>query len=109
MSAIEVILGGTILGGLYALVAIGLTLIYGVMRVVNIGHGDIVTLGAYLLVVLAGVVLGALWDPLHRPRAGSADPAASLAPAPAALAAAPPAPYLPYLPVVVAIFDLAVQ
>jgi len=36
------------LGGLYALFATGLTLIFGVMRLVNIGHGDLIVLAAFL-------------------------------------------------------------
>lgn len=39
---------GTLLGGLYALFAAGLSLIFGVMRLVNIAHGDFIVLGAYL-------------------------------------------------------------
>ena len=39
---------GTLLGGLYALFAAGLSLIFGVMRLVNIAHGDLIVLGAYL-------------------------------------------------------------
>jgi branched-chain amino acid transport system permease protein len=37
-----------LLGGIYALIAIGLTLIFGVMRVVNFAHGEFVMLGMYL-------------------------------------------------------------
>lgn len=39
---------GLVQGGVYALVACGLTLIYGVMRVVNFAHAEFVTLGMYL-------------------------------------------------------------
>ena len=39
---------GTLLGGLYALFAAGLSLIFGVMRLVNIAHGDLIVLSAYL-------------------------------------------------------------
>lgn len=39
---------GTLLGGLYALFAAGLSLIFGVMRLVNIAHGDLIVLAAYL-------------------------------------------------------------
>lgn len=42
------ILQGTLLGGLYALFAAGLSLIFGVMRLVNIAHGDLIVLAAYL-------------------------------------------------------------
>lgn len=39
---------GMLLGGLYALFAAGLSLIFGVMRLVNIAHGDLIVLSAYL-------------------------------------------------------------
>ena len=42
------IIQGTLLGGLYALFAAGLSLIFGVMRLVNIAHGDFIVLAAYL-------------------------------------------------------------
>lgn len=41
------ILNGLILGGTYALLGIGLTLIFGIMNVVNFAHGEFYTLGAY--------------------------------------------------------------
>ncbi|WP_413718669.1 branched-chain amino acid ABC transporter permease [Silicimonas sp. MF1-12-2] len=43
-----VIVQGVLLGGLYALFAAGLSLIFGVMRLVNIAHGDLIVLAAYL-------------------------------------------------------------
>jgi branched-chain amino acid transport system permease protein len=42
-----VIVSGVLLGGLYGLMSYGLGLIYGVMRVVNLAHGAMLTLGAY--------------------------------------------------------------
>lgn len=48
MDWINAIVQGTLLGGLYALFAAGLSLIFGVMRLVNIAHGDLIVLGAYL-------------------------------------------------------------
>jgi branched-chain amino acid transport system permease protein len=43
---------GVLTGGVYALMASGLTLIFGVMRIVNVGQGALVVLGAYLSLVL---------------------------------------------------------
>lgn len=48
MEWVNAILQGTLLGGLYALFAAGLSLIFGVMRLVNIAHGDLIVLSAYL-------------------------------------------------------------
>ncbi|MEP2945682.1 MAG: branched-chain amino acid ABC transporter permease [Lentilitoribacter sp.] len=48
MDWVNAIIQGTLLGGLYALFAAGLSLIFGVMRLVNIAHGDLIVLGAYL-------------------------------------------------------------
>ena len=44
----QLFLAALILGALYALVALGLNLIYGTMRLLNVGHGEIVMLGAYV-------------------------------------------------------------
>ena len=58
MDWINAIIQGILLGGLYALFAAGLSLIFGVMRLVNIAHGDLIVLAAYLglsTVTLLGV------------------------------------------------------
>ena len=47
MDWINVIVQGVLVGGLYALFAAGLSLIFGVMRLVNIAHGDLIVLAAY--------------------------------------------------------------
>jgi branched-chain amino acid transport system permease protein len=54
----EAILRGIVIGALYGLVAMGLTVIFGVMRVINVAHGEFVMLGGYagyFLWKLAGV------------------------------------------------------
>ncbi len=48
---LDAIVQGVLLGGLYALFAIGLSITYGVMRLVNIAHGDFLVLAAYLALV----------------------------------------------------------
>lgn len=48
MDWINAIVQGVLLGGLYALFAAGLSLIFGVMRLVNIAHGDFIVLAAFL-------------------------------------------------------------
>jgi len=42
------LLNGLILGSMYALVAIGFTMIYGIIRLINFAHGDIVMIGAFM-------------------------------------------------------------
>jgi branched-chain amino acid transport system permease protein len=59
--AVDTVLQGVLLGGLYALFAAGLSLIFGVMRVVNLAHGDMIVLAAFLIFAIAqtlGVGLG---------------------------------------------------
>lgn len=55
MEWVNTILQGVLVGGLYAIFAAGLALIFGVMRLVNIAHGDLIVLAAYvaLLVTMA--------------------------------------------------------
>jgi branched-chain amino acid transport system permease protein len=48
MQWVNVIVQGVLIGGLYAMFAAGLALIFGVMRLVNIAHGDLIVLAAYL-------------------------------------------------------------
>jgi branched-chain amino acid transport system permease protein len=73
------LVNAVILGGTYALLGIGLTLIFGIMRVVNFTHGELYAFGAYIVyfvaaalglgfflglavAVMAGVLLGALME-----------------------------------------------
>jgi branched-chain amino acid transport system permease protein len=46
------VLMGIMLGGLYALIALGLSLIFGVMRLINLAHGDLVILSSYIAYAL---------------------------------------------------------
>jgi branched-chain amino acid transport system permease protein len=52
MTHINAVVQGILLGGLYALFATGLSLIFGVMRVVNLAHGALTVLGGYAALVL---------------------------------------------------------
>jgi branched-chain amino acid transport system permease protein len=51
-SLIDTVIQGVLLGGLYALFATGLSLIFGVMRLVNLAHGDLIVLAAFLILTL---------------------------------------------------------
>src|SRR5918994_1478815 len=44
----SVVLAGFMQGGVYAMFAVGLTMIFGVMRIINAAHGEMVMMGAYL-------------------------------------------------------------
>jgi len=54
------IANGLLIGGVYALIGVGLTLIFGVMRTINFAHGEFVVLGMYAAIVF-NQALG--WDP----------------------------------------------
>lgn len=54
MDWINAIVQGILVGGLYALFAAGLSLIFGVMRLVNIAHGDLIVLASYVALVVVG-------------------------------------------------------
>ncbi len=80
MNWLDTVIQGTLLGGLYALFAMGLAVIYGVMKQINIAHGDFIVLAAYvalgivaatglhpfLVIPLAIVVFGAFGYFLQR-------------------------------------------
>ena len=61
MSFLNTLIQGALLGGLYALYATGLALIFGVMRLVNLAHGDIIVLGAYLVLGIASSLALPAW------------------------------------------------
>ena len=49
---LNILLQGVLIGGLYAMFAAGLSLIFGVMRLVNIAHGDLIVLAAYVALMV---------------------------------------------------------
>jgi branched-chain amino acid transport system permease protein len=55
MTWVNIIVQGILVGGLYALFAAGLSLIFGVMRLVNVAHGDLIVAMAYLAWVIIQV------------------------------------------------------
>jgi branched-chain amino acid transport system permease protein len=55
---LETIVNGTLVGGLYGLFGVGLALVFGVMRIVNISHGEFIALSAFLGLALATIMPG---------------------------------------------------
>jgi branched-chain amino acid transport system permease protein len=49
MNWLDVAIQGVLLGGVYALFALGLSLVFGIMRLVNLAHGDLIVLAAYVV------------------------------------------------------------
>src|SRR5260370_16219671 len=56
MNGFDTIIEGVLLGGVYALFALGLSLIFGIMRLVNLAHGDLILLAAYLVLSVTTVL-----------------------------------------------------
>jgi branched-chain amino acid transport system permease protein len=52
----RVLISGTVLGSIYALGAIGVTLIFGILRFAHFAHGDMMTMGAFIAFVLAAAL-----------------------------------------------------
>jgi branched-chain amino acid transport system permease protein len=56
VTILDIAIGGLLLGGIYALIAMGLSLQYGVARVLNIAHGEFIMIGAFSTLTLYTVV-----------------------------------------------------
>ncbi|MGN1182876.1 MAG: branched-chain amino acid ABC transporter permease, partial [Faecalibacillus sp.] len=52
MSFLSTIINGLSVGGMYALVAIGYTMVYGIAKMINFAHGEIIMVGAYITYVV---------------------------------------------------------
>jgi branched-chain amino acid transport system permease protein len=59
MQTLQAIIDAIAVGALYALVAVGLALVFGVMRLINFAHGELITAGAYSLYVTRNLPLAA--------------------------------------------------
>ena len=55
LNLLDAVVQGILLGGLYTLFAAGLSLVFGVMRLVNIAHGDFIVLGAYIALAVVSL------------------------------------------------------
>ena len=52
---LQAVINGLLIGGVYALAAMGVNLMFGVMKLVNFAHGEFIMLGMYIAVVFTGV------------------------------------------------------
>src|SRR5205085_342500 len=60
MNFLQQLLNGIILGSVYALIALGYTMVYGVLRLINFAHGDVYMFGAFMGYYLARMLGGRL-------------------------------------------------
>jgi len=52
---LELLCGGTVKGSIYALIALGYTMVYGIIQLINFAHGEIYMIGAFVALIVAGV------------------------------------------------------
>ena len=55
-SILEQLINGLRSGSIYALIALGYTMVYGIAKMINFAHGDIIMVGAYALYVLIALL-----------------------------------------------------
>ena len=53
---LEQLINGLRTGSIYALIALGYTMVYGIAKMINFAHGDIIMVGAYALYVFSSVL-----------------------------------------------------
>lgn len=54
-------INGVVVGGVYALIAVGLTMVFGILNLVNFAHGDLYMVGAYIAMLLAAILKLPIW------------------------------------------------
>jgi len=59
---IELFLGGLTRGSIYALIALGYTMVYGIIQLINFAHGEIYMLGAFTALIVAGILSLLGWN-----------------------------------------------
>jgi len=53
---LELLCGGVVKGSIYALIALGYTMVYGIIQLINFAHGEIYMLGAFVAFIVAGIL-----------------------------------------------------
>ena len=61
---IQLLLSGVTVGSLYALIAIGYTMVYGILRLINFAHGDIFMMAGFFMVYISATCSLAISIPL---------------------------------------------
>jgi branched-chain amino acid transport system permease protein len=57
---LQSVVTGLLLGGLYALIGVGMSLIFGIMKITNIAHGDLMILSTFITMTLAMKLTGSV-------------------------------------------------
>ena len=52
----ELLCGGLVKGSIYALIALGYTMVYGIIQLINFAHGEVYMIGSYVAFIVAGVL-----------------------------------------------------
>ena len=60
----ELFLGGLTRGSIYALIALGYTMVYGIIQLINFAHGEIYMIGAFTALIVAGLLSMLGWNPI---------------------------------------------
>ncbi len=61
---LELFLGGLTRGSIYALIALGYTMVYGIIQLINFAHGEIYMIGAFTALIVAGILSMLGWNPI---------------------------------------------
>ena len=61
---LELFFGGLTRGSIYALIALGYTMVYGIIELINFAHGEIYMIGAFTALIVASVLAMAGWSGL---------------------------------------------
>jgi branched-chain amino acid transport system permease protein len=61
---VELFLGGLTRGSIYALIALGYTMVYGIIQLINFAHGEIYMIGAFTALIVAGILSMLGWHPV---------------------------------------------
>lgn len=54
MSFVNYLINGVSLGSVYAIIALGYTMVYGIAKMLNFAHGDVIMIGSYVVFVATG-------------------------------------------------------